>query len=836
MVAGHRVSWDVALDHVASHFARIIEQNGPDSVAFYLSGQLLTEDYYIANKLMKGFIGSANVDTNSRLCMSSTVAAHRYVFGSDSVPGCYEDLDTADVLVLVGSNAAWCHPILFRRMVRARQERGARIVTIDVRGTATTESADLALTIRPGTDAVLFCGLLVDLDAKGAIDRAYVASHTEGFEPALSQARNIAPDLITVAAKCGLEVAEVAAFFDLWRNTERVVTLYSQGVNQSWQGTDKVASILACHISTGRIGTIGTGPFSLTGQPNAMGGREVGGLANQLAAHMGFTPEDRDRVGRFWNSPQVAEREGLDAVAMFDSIARGDIKALWVMGTNPAVTLPRADMVRGALARLELLVVSENVGSTDTMSSGAHVLLPALAWGEKDGTVTNSERRISRQRAFTTAPGEAMPDWWAMSQVARRMGFGAYFDHSGPAAIFREHAALSAFENGGARDFDLGGLAEISDADYDALAPIQWPVPANQSGGRARMFGDGRYFTPSSRARFKPVAEPTLAEAPSVEFPLILNTGRLRDQWHTMMRTGLSPKLSSHAAEPFVAVNSADAFRWKLEDNGFARVSTAHGTIVLKVAVTASQPLGRIFVPMHWNDETSGGARVGALVHSFTDPLSKQPDSKSTPARIESVSFRARGFILARERFALPGDSIWAWRAIEQGGYIARVATNESIAHLLDAIGFAAAAATTATYIDRSREIYRAAFITNDRLDAALLLGQHDDELSWHGFVGAWGMQQLDNSTRRFLLAGRDLPTDVDMSPTVCACFGVTSRAIQAAIDDGAFSTDSIGAELRAGTNCGSCIPELKRMIAAGLLARERGNPVPASPVQAGIA
>ncbi len=833
LVAGARATWDVALDHVASGLSRIIETHGPESVAFYLSGQLLTEDYYVANKLMKGFVGSANVDTNSRLCMASSVAGHRVVLGSDTVPGCYEDLDEADLLVLVGSNAAWCHPVLYRRMIQARKNRGARIVTIDVRGTATTEGADLALTIRPGTDSVLLCGLLVHLAASGAVDRAYVAAHTEGFDAALDQARRIAPDLGTVAEKCGLTAAEVAAFLDLWRTTERVVTLYSQGVNQSWQGTDKVAAILACHLATGRIGRVGAGPFSLTGQPNAMGGREVGGLANQLAAHMGFAPEERDRVQRFWRSPRIAEREGLTAVAMLDAVARGEIKALWVMGTNPAVSLPRADDVRTALARLELLVVSENVASTDTTTSGAHVLLPAAAWGEKDGTVTNSERRVSRQRAFTPRPGEVMPDWWAVSEVARRMGFSEAFAYSGPAAIFREHAALSAFENDGTRDFDLGGLADLSEADYDALAPVQWPVRVGSPRGQERMLGDGHFFTASGRARFKPIAEPALAAAPTTQFPFLLNTGRVRDQWHTMTRTGLSPRLASHAPDPFVAVNPVDATRIGVIHDGLARVTTTHGAAVIRVVVTTAQPEGRVFAPIHWNDETAGGARVGALVHSFIDPMSKQPDSKSVPAALEPVSYRAHGFVLARRRRKLPGDTIWAWRAVK-GGYVARVATNESVARLIDVVSSESPTCEKVTYQDGSREACRVALIAQGRLEAVLFLGREGDVPSWQSLASTWEADQLDATTRRFLLSGRTVSGDIDASPNICACFGVTSRAIQSVIGEGASTPESIGARLKAGTNCGTCVPELSRMISAH--AATSGCIAPATRVDASMA
>ena len=438
-----RASWDTALDAVAGGLRRIGERDGPDSIAFYLSGQLLTEDYYVANKLMKGFIGSANVDTNSRLCMASSVSGHRRAFGADVVPGIYEDLDEADLIVLVGSNTAWCHPILFQRMVKNRRERDAKIVVIDPRFTATAEEADVFLSIAPGQDTTLFCGLLVHLADNGALDHAYIDAHTQGFDLALSAARHIAPDIASIASATGLNAADVARFFDLFRTTERVVTCFSQGVNQSAQGTDKVNAIINCHLATARIGKPGRGPFSLTGQPNAMGGREVGGLANQLAAHMSFAPGEVDRVRRFWRAPHMATREGLKAVQMFEAIERGEIKALWVMATNPAVSLPRAGAMREAMKRLELFVISENVASTDTVNTGAHVLLPAAAWGERDGTLTNSERRISRQRSFLPVPGQAKPDWRILSEVARRMGFAAAFAYRTSADVFREHAALS---------------------------------------------------------------------------------------------------------------------------------------------------------------------------------------------------------------------------------------------------------------------------------------------------------------------------------------------------------------------------------------------------------
>src|SRR5258705_1666623 len=497
-----RVDWPGALDRVADGFGRIVARDGPDAVAFYLSGQLLTEDYYVANKLMKGFIGSANVDTNSRLCMASSVAGHRRAFGADTVPGCYEDLDEADLLVLVGSNAAWCHPVLFQRMLANKLKRGARLVGIGPRRTGTGGGGGLFLGLKPGTDTALFSGLLAHLADHGALDRDYIESHTSGFEDALARARSIAGSDGATALATGLSEPDVAGFFQMFRETLRVVTLYSQGVNQSAQGTDKVNAIINCHLATGRIGKPGASPFSLTGQPNAMGGREVGGLANQLAAHMGFTPPDIDRVRRFWKAPRIATHEGLKAVQLFEAIGRGEIKALWVMGTNPAVSLPNADVVREALKKLELFVVSENVVSNDTVDVGAHVLLPAQAWGEKSGTVTNSERCISRQRAFLKPPGETRPDWWMVGEVAKRLGFGAAFNFNSPADVFREHAALSAFENNGERDFDIGALQSLSDQAFDALAPVLWPIRPGDTQPQQRFFAEGGFFAGDHKARF----------------------------------------------------------------------------------------------------------------------------------------------------------------------------------------------------------------------------------------------------------------------------------------------------------------------------------------------
>jgi assimilatory nitrate reductase catalytic subunit len=842
-----RSDWPGALARVADGFARIVDRNGPDAVAFYLSGQLLTEDYYVANKLMKGFIGSANVDTNSRLCMASSVAGHRRAFGADTVPGCYEDLDAADLIVLVGSNAAWCHPVLFQRMIANKRTRGARLVVIDPRRTATAEDADLFLALAPGLDVVLFSGLLVHLADSHALDYHYVDAHTVGFENALARARAIAPDVAATARLTRLPQAEVVRFFELFRATPNVVTCFSQGVNQSSQGTDKVVAIINCHLATGRIGRRGQGPFSLTGQPNAMGGREVGGLANQLAAHMGFAPGDVGRVRRFWRAPRMATREGLKAVPLFDAIARGRVKALWVMATNPAVSLPRAGHVRDALGKLELLVVSENVRSNDTVSVGAHVLLPAAAWGEKDGTVTNSERRISRQRRFLPPPGEAKPDWWIVTQVAQRMGFASAFPYASAADVFREHAALSAFENGGTRDFDLADIAALSDAAYDALDPVQWPISAGFETEK-RFFADGRFFTPERKAHFVAPEKPAPSGAGGRDYPFRLNTGRVRDQWHTMTRTGLSARLGTHAPLPFVEVHPADAAAAGLADGGFARLTSRYGSCVLSVTVTDRQRRGSLFAPIHWSDATASCARIGDLVMPETDRWSGQPDAKATPVAIAPVSLGYRGFVLTRAPLDLPAGIWWArvtvanahgllfaskegldfWRTAARtllGGKFVQSAGAPTGSEETAGVTIVPAQAEPVTldkagpelaeYLDARRGSYRVAAFTGGRLTGCLFVGPAEHAPQWDAVAPLFAADTLADTARRVLLSGQAADGLAATGPTVCACFGVGLATIRDALASGAVtSVETIGTALRAGTNCGSCLPELKRIVA----------------------
>lgn len=819
-----QVSWDDALDKVASGFADIVAKHGPDAVALYVSGQLLTEDYYVANKLMKGFIGTANIDTNSRLCMSSAVAGHKRAFGEDLVPGSYEDLELADVVVLVGSNTAWCHPILFQRLTRAKEARpGMKIVAIDPRRTATCELADLHLALRPGTDVWLFNGLLSYLAREGHGDTAFVSSSTAGLDDALQAANANCADPAAVARACKLSVDDVLAFYELFAQTGKVVTAFSQGVNQSSAGTDKVNSIVNCHLLTGRIGQPGMGPFSLTGQPNAMGGREVGGLANMLAAHMELaSPLHREVVRTFWQGPTVAERPGLKAVELFEAIEQGRVKAVWVMATNPVVSLPDADQVRRALAKCELVVASDILTRTDT-NDAAHILLPALGWGEKDGTVTNSERRISRQRAFLPAPGEARADWHIVCDVATRMGF-AGFDYAGPHEIFDEHARLSAWRNAGdgegnaARVFDIGGLAGLSKDDYDALEPVQWPVPAvAQAGGTPRLFADGRFAHPDGRARFVATATRAPVHAPDDDFPLILNTGRVRDQWHTMTRTGKSPRLADHLPEPFVDMHPQDALLSGVGEGKLARVSTRWGAMVARVRHGGGIPRGSVFVPIHWNGQFSSDARVGALVNPVVDPVSGEPEFKHTPVRVEPFDVSWHGFALARRD--LRPDALTYWtrvqgRQFQRYEFAGRETVADRAAWARELLGVHDPDADWLEYEDRAAGIYHAGFVVDDRLEACVYVSTRPELPSRAWLSGLFGHERLEDADRIGLLLGQPMEKGADAGPTVCSCFGVGRNTICDAVRKHDLKTPAeITACVKAGGNCGSCVPELKKLL-----------------------
>ncbi len=817
-IAGRRAGWDTALDTVAGRFQQTIAEHGPDSVAFYISGQLLIEDYYVANKLMKGFIGSANIDTNSRLCMASSVAGHRRAFGEDIVPGVYEDFDEAELIVLTGSNAAWCHPILYQRLLAARKARGTRIVVIDPRRTATADECDLHLALAPGADVLLFNGLLAHLARTGALDRHYIAESTTGFDQALALAAADAPSVEHVAQGCGLAPADVRFFFELFSVTERVVTVYSQGVNQSAHGTDKVNAIINCHLATGRIGKPGMGPFSVTGQPNAMGGREVGGLANQLAAHMHFdNAADVDRVARFWNAPEIATRAGLKAVDMFRAVGDGRIKALWIMGTNPAVSMPDAGRVRAALKACDFVVVSD-VTRTDT-TRFADVLLPAAAWGEKDGMVTNSERRLSRQRLFLPLPGDVRPDWRIICDVAARMGFGEAFDFAGLPAIFREHAALSAFENKGERLFDLGALADIPDADYETFEPRRWPARDGRKAGR--LLGDGRFPTPDGRARFIAVRQEGVALAVSAAHPLTLNTGRLRDQWHTMTRTGAVPRLMANAPEPMLDLNPLDAEAHGLAEGELAHLSTRYGSARARVRITDAQRPGQAFLPMHWSGHFAANAGAGALATPITDPHSGQPELKNVPLRIVREEIAWAGVLITRRNLRPTGFVHWSRQAVA-GGWVYELAGTETPDQgILLARGLLATPDRLVEYRDRKGLTYRAAAVDeNGALAEALMVAPKGQLPARDWLLSLLGSRaQLTLTDRQALLSGRAPAAVPSAGRIVCSCFNVGVNQLADAVSAGCRSLEAIGRELGAGTNCGSCRSEIRTIIGAGLAA-----------------
>lgn len=813
MVLGRRVRWERAIDEVAGAIGNAVAKYGAESVAFYLSGQLLTEDYYVANKLAKGFIGTPHVDTNSRLCMSSAVAAHKRAFGEDLVPGCYEDLELAELLVLTGSNTAWNHPVLYQR-IKAAARAGRRMVVIDPRKTATSELADLHLALRPGTDTVLFNGLLVWLADTGQLDPAYISQHCEGFAETLASAREVAFAPQKVADICDLPEADVVEFYRWFADTSRTVTAFSQGVNQSLAGTDKCNAIINCHLATGRIGRPGACPLSLTGQPNAMGGREVGGLANTLAAHMDYdTPDATEQIAGFWGRPSatfLAKGPGLKAVDLFEAVRDGRIRVLWIIGTNPAVSLPDTPAVREALAHCPVVIVSDCVANTDT-TAYADILLPALAWGEKDGTVTNSERCISRQRNFLPVPGDARPDWWILSQVGKQLGYGEAFGYETSAEVFREHASLSAL-NTGKRLFDITGLSGLSDQAYDQLQPIQWPVNSQCPEGTARLFGNGGYPTPGGRARLVPVPWRPPGQQPDCDWPLVVNSGRVRDQWHTMTRTGSAPRLFQHRQEPFIEAHPQDLADHDLTEGDLACLRGPKGRYLGRVRPAPAQRRGEVFVPIHWNRQFSGEGLASSLMAPVTDPLSGQPESKHGCVRLEPFP------ALWHARLLRPAtvDRHWQadyWSRVPMADcdswWLAGVVAVDWPREIVDWLG----GAPDLVMSDPASGRYRAARLVAGRLDAILLVErsvQALPDVSW--LASLFGHPELNGAQRRALLSAKDVNVE-DIGAVVCSCYQVGELQIAAAIDGGATSVDALGASLQCGTNCGSCLPELKAFL-----------------------
>jgi assimilatory nitrate reductase catalytic subunit len=846
--APYRVTWDSALDLAAESFAQVIREHGPDSVGFYISGQLLTEDYYVFNKLAKGLVGTNNVDTNSRLCMSSAVAGYKQTLGADAPPACYEDLALADCLFIAGSNAAWAHPILFRRIEDARAARpGMKVVVVDPRRTDTAAIADLHLQIQPGTDVMLFNGLLHVMLWEGWTKPDYIAAHTSGFDAQKAVVRDCNPDL--VAQACGIRKDDLFTAAKWFATSPATLSLYCQGLNQSSSGTAKNAALINLHLATAQIGRPGAGPFSLTGQPNAMGGREVGGLANLLSAHRDLSnPAHRAEVAALWGVDSVPEKPGKTAVEMFQAAADGEIKALWIACTNPVQSMPDAATVRRALDRCEFVVVQEAFSTTATCDF-ADLLLPASTWGEKDGTVTNSERRISRVRPAVPPPGSARHDWQIGVEFAQRLERrlqrkGTLFPYANAESVWNEHR-----ESTRGRDLDITGLS------YTLLdrAPQQWPMPQGQPQGKARLYEDGVFPTPDGKARFVETPYRPVAEPRDARYPFALTTGRLRDQWHGMSRTGTLGRLFGHAPEPVVQVNPQDMARRLLAEGDLVHVTSKRGSIVVPVQASTDVGMGQAFIAMHWGPEFLGGctstgertAGVNAITSPAFCPSSKQPELKHAAVKIlkAELPWSLLGVAWLPEHEALhTREQLKALMGRfpfttcvpfgrERTGVLFRAAAYEAppaewLQRIESLLGLARP--ETLRYADRKKGQHRAVFLRREggstRLEAFLLAGDTSAE--------AWIRTLLQDELpaqaygRLLLAPGATPPVAVQArGRQVCTCFDVSEPQIKehlaARTGDDEERLASLQGSLKCGTNCGSCVPELKRLVQAVLPIRQ---------------
>jgi assimilatory nitrate reductase catalytic subunit len=803
-----RASWDEALEHAAGRFAETIARHGPDSVAFYISGQLLTEDYCVFNKLAKGLVGTNNIDTNSRLCMSSAVAGYKMSLGADAPPCAYEDIEAADLILIAGSNTAFAHPVLYRRIEEARARNPAlKVVVADPRATVTARSADLHLALRPGSDVVLFNAMLHVIVREGLVDAAYVDAHTEGLENLHELVAHWTPE--RAARECELPAAQIERAARLFAGSKAALSLYCQGLNQSVNGSFKNSALINLHLATGHIGRPGAGPFSLTGQPNAMGGREVGGMANLLSGHRDLSnPEHRAEVAALWGVDDVPAKPGRTAVEMFEAIGRGEIKAVWIACTNPVQSMPDALAVRRALAGAEFVVVQEAFRDAETCDY-AHVLLPAATWGEKEGTVTNSERRISRVRAAVPPPGEARPDWQIAAdfaqRLARRLRKDVFFGYASAEEVFLEHR-----ETTRGRDLDITGL---SYALLEREGPQQWPYPEGARGGRTRLYADGVFPTPSGRARFVTTEYVPPAEAPDAEYPLRLTTGRLRDQWHSMTRTGLVPRLFSHSPEAEVSVHPRTLSDLGIGDGSLVRVASRRGGMVMRVRASEDLRPGDAFVAMHWGARFTGGAGTNALTMSAFDPYSKQPELKHAAVRLEPFVPKWRsllaGFGGAGIR-RLPRFE-YASLTLAEAGQDALVLLELACAGEPDGAAVAALDArfrlvgegAALLHRDAKRGIEKRVRIEGGLLTAFRLTG---DLASAEHFRQA--MLARSEVTQEGLLSAEPATA---AGRAVCACYGVRESEIRAAVAAGA-NLARLQRELRCGTSCGSCVPELRRL------------------------
>ncbi|TWO69545.1 molybdopterin-dependent oxidoreductase [Caenimonas sedimenti] len=859
-MAPYRISWDSALGIATDRFARTIAEHGPDAVGFYISGQLLTEDYYVFNKLAKGLIGTNNVDTNSRLCMSSAVAGYKMTLGADAPPNCYDDVNHADCIFIVGSNTAWAHPILFRRIEDAKRARpDMKIIFCDPRRTDTAEIADLYLPLQPGTDVMLFHGLLHIMLWEGWVKPDYITAHTNGFDALKARVRECTPEL--VAQTCGLKREDLFTAAKWFATSASTLSLYCQGLNQSSSGTAKNAALINLHLATAQIGKPGAGPFSLTGQPNAMGGREVGGLANLLSAHRDLAnPAHRAEVAALWGVPSVPEKPGKTAVEMFQAAADGEIKALWIACTNPAQSMPDQSTVRRALERAEFVVVQEAFLTTATCDY-ADLLLPATTWGEKTGTVTNSERRISRVRPAVAAPGGTRHDWVIAVEFARglearlRPGAPTLFPYdtadatAGAEAVWNEHR-----ESTRGRDLDITGLS------YPVLeqAPQQWPLPAGASTGKARLYEDGVFPTADGKARFADVAYQPLAEPRESRYPFSLTTGRLRDHWHGMSRTGTLGRLFGHVPEPTVQMHPQDMDRRKLAEGDLVHVTSKRGSIVLPVQASDEIGLSQAFIAMHWGGEylsgcSSTGARlagVNAITTSAYCPTSKQPELKHAavkilkaelPWTVLGIAWLPAGEFLRSQEELRRMMAVFPYASCvpfsnnvplqdatkqERSGILFRAASHEAppeeiLQRLENALGLAGS--DTLRYADKRRGQRRSMRLVRAgekeaRLDAFLLAG----DTSAEAWIKALLQDQLPAQAygRQLLAPGAKAPVALPArGKQVCSCFNVGAYAIEKQLSTSEGTEDqrlaSLQSSLKCGTNCGSCVPELKRLVRA---------------------
>ncbi|TKD36404.1 nitrate reductase [Azotobacter chroococcum] len=823
-LARAHTDWDSALDHAAVVFAETIREHGPDSVAFYISGQLLTEDYYAFNKLARALVGTNNIDSNSRLCMSSAVVGYKRSLGADAPPCSYEDIEQSDCLLIAGSNMAYAHPVLFRRLEAAKASRPEmKIIVVDPRRTDTCELADLHLAILPGTDVALFHGILHLLLWEGWIDRAWIDAHTEGFDELKKLVRDYSP--AAVADICGISVDSLQVCAELIGKAPSFLSLWCMGLNQSSSGSAKNSALINLHLATGQIGKPGAGPFSLTGQPNAMGGRETGSLANLLPGHReAGNAEHRAEVAGYWGVDSLPETTGLTAIELFEAVRVGKVKALWIACTNPAQSMPDQQKIHEALSTCPFVVVQEAYATTETCRY-ADLLLPAAGWGEKEGSVTNSERRVSHVRRAVPAPGEARADWAITCDFARRLerhlrpGEPSLFDFASPAALFEEYKQLTA-----GRDLDLSGL---SHALIDDLGPQQWPFPAGASRGTPRLYADGVFPTASGNARFQ--ADPFRApqEKREARYPLTLNTGRLRDQWHGMSRTGTVAQLFGHAEEAALSLHPDELRRRRLVSGDLVKLRSRRGSLIVPVQADEAVRPGQAFLPMHWGDRFLKGLGTNVLTLPAFDPLSKQPELKHAGVEVEKVELPWQLFALVegdvQQRFAKLRP------LLEEFAYASLTLTGRERPALL--VKAASAAAPDATllaqidallgldegpvlaYDDPRRTVGKRVRIEDGRIHAIRLAGETAAR-DW--LKALWEEGKADADLRRWLLAPLSTPPGNAggcKGKTVCSCMNVSDTAIREGIDRG-LDLDGLKQELKCGTSCGSCVPEIKRLLA----------------------